>query len=122
MPSRSRILSATGLDAPGNIGAGTSAFATASLDLPLDKLVWKGLRLKANGTLRRTQVNDPIDGHSRPFSGFYPAWGWDGELGRGAGQPRFGVAGPVGGRAGEGGRAATERHCAGDPRIDGRVT
>ncbi len=86
-----RILTANGLDAPGNIGSGTNAFASASLDLPLDKLVWKGLRLKASGTLRRTQVNDPIDGRPRAFSGYYPAWEWDVQLRRDAGKLAYGV-------------------------------
>lgn len=86
-----RILTDKGFDAPGNIGTGTNRFATASFDLPLDSLLWKGLRLKASGTVRRTQVNDPIDGKARRFSGFYPAWEWDVQLRRDAGKWAYGV-------------------------------
>ena len=85
-----RILTDDGFDAPGNIGSGTSAFATASLDLPLDTLVWKGLRLKTSGTVRRTRVNDPIDGRPRKFSTFSPAWEWDLQLRRDAGKLAYG--------------------------------
>lgn len=85
-----RILTDDGFDAPGNIGSGTSSFATFSLDLPLDTLVWKGLRLKTSGTVRRTRVNDPIDGRSRKFSTFSPAWEWDFQLRRDAGKLAYG--------------------------------
>ena len=86
-----RILTDDGFDAPGNIGTGTNRFATVSLDLPLDSLLWKGLRLKASGTLRKTRVNDPIDGQPRRFSGYYPAWEWDVQLRRDAGKWAYGV-------------------------------
>lgn len=85
-----RILTEEGFDAPGNIGTGTLSFATASLDLPLDTL-WKGLRVKGSGTVRRTEVEDPIDGETRSFSGFYPAWQWDFQLRRDAGKFAYGV-------------------------------
>ena len=48
-------------DAPGNIGTGKQAFATLTVDAPLGKL-WKGLRVKFNGTIQRTRVDDPISG------------------------------------------------------------
>ena len=86
-----RILTDDGFDAPGNIGAGTNRFATASFDLPLDSLLWKGLRLKASGTVRKTRVNDPINGQPRRFSGFNPAWEWDVQLRRDAGKWAYGV-------------------------------
>ena len=85
-----RILTDDGFDAPGNIGSATSAFATASLDLPLDSLVWKGVRLKASGTVRHMRVNDPIDGRPRRFSSFTPLWEWDLQLRRDAGKLAYG--------------------------------
>src|SRR4029450_9609649 len=62
-------------DAPGNIGKGTHAFATLTVHAPLGAL-WKGLRVKLNGTVRRTRVEDPISGLKRNFTGFYPDWEW----------------------------------------------
>lgn len=64
-----------GFDAPGNIGIGKHAFATLNIDAPLSRL-WSGLRVKANGTIRRTRVKDPISGSARNFTGFYPNWEW----------------------------------------------
>ena len=64
-------------DAPGNIGTGKRYFAALTLDAPLTKLGLKGARLKLNGQLERTRVEDPISGEKRNFSGFFPDWQWE---------------------------------------------
>ena len=61
---------------PGNLGTGKRYFATLTLDAPLGRL-WKGLRIKFDGTLQRTRVDDPITHEPRNFSGFFPTWQWD---------------------------------------------
>ena len=66
-----------GFDAPGNLGTGKRYFARLTLDAPLAKLGLKGMRLKFNGQLQRTRVEDPIDGEMRNFSGFFPDWEWN---------------------------------------------
>ncbi|GAA4718928.1 TonB-dependent receptor [Sphingomonas lutea] len=76
-------------DAPGNIGTGKLMFATLSVDAPLGQL-WKGLRLKADGTLRRTRVEDPISGEMRNFSDFFPDWQWNVEMRRDSGPWSYG--------------------------------
>ena len=76
-------------DAPGNIGSGKHAFARLTLDAPLGGL-WKGLRVKANGTVRRTRVKDPINGQMRNFSDFFPDWEWNVDVRRDAGAFSYG--------------------------------
>ncbi len=61
-----------GFDAPGNLGTGKHYFASLNIDAPLARLGLKGARLKLNGQLQRTRVDDPIDGKARDFSGFSP--------------------------------------------------
>ncbi|RIX31629.1 outer membrane beta-barrel protein [Sphingomonas edaphi] len=65
-----------GFDAPGNLGTGKRYFARLTLDAPLTKLGLKGVRVKFNGQLQRTRVEDPISGRNRNFSGFFPDWEW----------------------------------------------
>lgn len=68
--------SGNGFDAPGNIGTGKLYFAKLTLDAPLAKIGLKGMRIRANGQLQRTRVEDPIDGELRNFSDFFPDWNW----------------------------------------------
>jgi hypothetical protein len=79
-----------GFDAPGNIGTGNRRFARLTVDAPLGRL-WSGLRVKLNGQLQRTRVEDPISGEKRNFSGFYPDWEWQGEARRDAGAFSYGL-------------------------------
>jgi len=65
-----------GFDAPGNIGTGKQYFAKLTLDAPLGKIGLKGMRLKFDGQLQRTRVEDPISGEMRNFSDFFPDWEW----------------------------------------------
>jgi hypothetical protein len=66
-----------GFDAPGNIGTGKQYFAELTLDAPLGKIGLKGMRLKFEGQLQRTRVQDPISGKMRNFSGDrFPDWDW----------------------------------------------
>jgi hypothetical protein len=76
-------------DAPGNLGVGRRDFAQLTVDLPLSRL-WSGLRVKADGTLQRTRVDDPIDGKARKWSGFYPTWQWNVDVRRDAGKWSYG--------------------------------
>jgi hypothetical protein len=76
-------------DAPGNIGSGNHAFATLTVDAPLGQL-WSGLRVKANATVRRTRVEDPINGKMRNFSDFFPDWEWNVDVRRDAGAFSYG--------------------------------
>ena len=85
-----RILT-EGFDAPGNIGTGTRVFVALALDAPLDRLGIKGARLKLNGQLQRTRVDDPISGETRNFSGFFPDWQWSAELRRDVGKFAYGT-------------------------------
>jgi len=55
-----------------------------TLDAPLGRL-WKGLRVKFDGTLQRTRVDDPITHDPRNFSGFFPTWQWELNIRRDAG-------------------------------------
>ncbi|HXG99534.1 MAG TPA: outer membrane beta-barrel protein [Sphingomicrobium sp.] len=80
-----------GFDAPGNIGTGRRAFARLSIDAPLGSLGLTGTRLKINGQIQRTRVEDPLTGEMRNFSGFYPDWNWDVELRRDAGKFSYGM-------------------------------
>ena len=76
-------------DAPGNIGTGKHAFATLTVDAPLARL-WKGLRVKFEGTLRRTRVEDPISGEMRNFTDFFPDWQWNVDVRRDIGAWSYG--------------------------------
>jgi hypothetical protein len=78
-------------DAPGNIGTGKHLFATLNIDAPLGRF-WKGLRVKFNGTVRRTRVEDPIDGEKRNFSDFYPNWQWNLDVRRDSGPLSYGFS------------------------------
>jgi hypothetical protein len=84
------ILTPEGFSAPGNLGTGTRQFASAQLDAPLETIGFKGVRLKLNGRLQRTQVEDPISGDERRWSGFFPNWEWGVELRRDAGAWSYG--------------------------------
>ncbi len=86
-----RILTPEGFDAPGNIGTGTRAFVALALDAPLDRLGIKGVRVKLNGQLQRTRVEDPISGDTRNFTGFFPDWQWNIEARRDIGKVAYGV-------------------------------
>ena len=66
-----------GFDAPGNLGTGKRYFAQLTIDAPLAKLGLKGVRVKANGQLQRTRVDDPITGEPRNWSDFFPDWEWN---------------------------------------------
>jgi hypothetical protein len=76
-------------DAPGNLGKGKHAFATLTVDAPLGR-VWSGLRLKFNGTVRRTRVEDPISHEMRNFSDFFPDWEWSFDVRRDTGPWSYG--------------------------------
>ncbi len=76
-------------DAPGNIGTGERSFARLTLDAPLGRL-WTGLRVKFEGQLQRTRVDDPISGDPRNFSGFYPDWRWSVDARRDSGPFSYG--------------------------------
>lgn len=78
-----------GFDAPGNIGTGRRAFARLTVDAPLSSL-WKGLRIRANASVQRTRVEDPITGEKRNFSGLYPDWDWEVDVRRDAGKLTYG--------------------------------
>ena len=86
-----RILTEEGFDAPGNIGTGTRAFVALAADAPLDRLGIKGGRLKLNGQLQRTRVEDPISGGKRGFSGVYPSWEWSAEYRQDIGKFAYGA-------------------------------
>ena len=71
--SATRSIPTTGcFDAPGNLGTGKRYFATLTLDAPLAKIGLKGLRVKFDGTLQRTRVDDPITGEPRNWSRLLP--------------------------------------------------
>ena len=76
-------------DAPGNLGTGRHAFAQLTVDAPLGR-VWKGLRVRFNGTVRRTRVTDPISGEKRNFSDFFPDWEWNVDVRRDVGAFSYG--------------------------------
>jgi len=83
--------SGQGFDAPGNLGTGKRYFAQLTVDAPLGR-VWSGLRVKANGMVQRTRVEDPISGKMRNFSGFYASWEWFTEVRRDVGAFSYGFA------------------------------
>jgi hypothetical protein len=64
-------------DAPGNLGTGKRYFARLTLDAPLAKLGLNGVRLKFDGQVQRTRVEDPISGKMRNWSGEYMDWTWE---------------------------------------------
>ena len=84
------ILTPEGFSAPGNIGTGTRRFASAQFDAPLDKLGLKGVRLKLNGLVQRTEVRDPISGQIRRWSGYFPKWEAGAEIRRDVGAWSYG--------------------------------
>ena len=86
-----RILTEEGFDAPGNIGSGTRAFVALAADAPLDRLGIKGGRLKLNGQLQKTRVEDPISGGTREFSGVFPSWEWSAEYRQDIGKFAYGT-------------------------------
>lgn len=59
-------------DAPGNLGDGTRREAILNVTLPLDGLGVRGGQLKGQGTLRESEVDDPLTGRTREISGFRP--------------------------------------------------
>jgi hypothetical protein len=77
-------------DAPGNIGTGKRYFAQLTLDAPLTRLGLKGVRVKFDGRLQRTRVEDPINGRMRNFSGEFPDWNWTIDVRRDAGNFSYG--------------------------------
>jgi hypothetical protein len=77
-------------DAPGNIGAGKRYFAKLTLDAPLTRLGLKGVRVKFDGELQRTRVEDPINGRMRNFTGDFPDWNWTIDVRRDAGKFSYG--------------------------------
>lgn len=86
-----RILTEEGGDAPGNIGTGRRMFVALAVDAPLDRFGIKGARLKLNGQLQRTRVDDPISGETRNFTGFFPDWQWSAEFRRDVGKWAYGT-------------------------------
>ncbi|HEV2593622.1 MAG TPA: hypothetical protein VGU01_00285, partial [Sphingomicrobium sp.] len=80
-----------GLDSPGNLGLGRRYFGELTVDTPIDA-VWKGLRVKFDGTWQHTSVKDPVDGHSRKWSGYYPGWQWNLDVRRDAGRWSYGIS------------------------------
>jgi hypothetical protein len=80
-----------GFDSPGNLGTGRRYYAALTIDAPLNHL-WAGLRTKFTATLQRTQVDDPITGKLRKFSGYYPDWQWELDVRRDRGPLSFGFS------------------------------
>ena len=78
-----------GFDSPGNLGTGRRYYAELTADAPLDRL-WKGLHVKFDGTIQHTDVKDPVDGHPRKWSGYYPNWQWSLDIRRDSGRWSFG--------------------------------
>jgi len=79
-------------DAPGNLGTGKRMFADFNLDAPLGKFGLSGVRWKAQLTLQRTRVEDPISHEQRRWTDFWPAWQWYTELRRDHGAFSYGFA------------------------------
>ena len=86
-----RILTEDGFDAPGNIGTGTRMFVALAADARLDRFGIKGGRLKLNGQLQKTRVEDPISGGTREFSGVFPSWEWSAEYRQDSGKFAYGT-------------------------------
>ena len=79
-------------DAPGNLGTGRRYFADFNLDAPLSKFGLSGVRWKAQVTLQRTRVEDPIWHTQRRWTDFWPNWQWYTELRRDQGDFSYGIA------------------------------
>ena len=79
-----------GFDAPGNIGSGRRYFAQLTLDAPLGGIGLQGVRVKFDGQIQRTRVEDPINGRMRNFTGDYPDWNWRIDVRRDAGKFSYG--------------------------------
>ena len=82
-------------DAPGNIGTGKRQFVDINVDAPLSKLGLAGVRWKAEVTLNRTRVEDPIWHTQRRWTdnnANWPWFTWYTELRRDAGPLSYGVA------------------------------
>jgi hypothetical protein len=79
-------------DAPGNLGTGRRAFVDINVDAPLAKLGLDGVRWKAELTLQRTRVEDPIWHSQRRWSDFYPWFNWYTELRRDHGAFSYGIS------------------------------
>lgn len=79
-------------DAPGNLGTGRRRFLDLNLDAPLSKLGFSGVRWKAQVTLQRTSVEDPIWHTKRRWTDFWPNWQWYTELRRDHGAFSYGAA------------------------------
>jgi hypothetical protein len=84
------ILTPEGFSAPGNLGTGTRRFASAQFDGALEDLGLKGVRLKLNALVQRTEIRDPVSGEERRWSGFFPNWEWGVEVRRDAGDWSYG--------------------------------
>lgn len=77
-------------DSPGNLGTGRQLFAHLTVDAPLSTF-WAGFRVKFDGVIRRTRVEDPIDHRLRRFTGFFPDWEWNVDLRRDSGAFSYGL-------------------------------
>ncbi len=64
-------------DAVGNIGQGKRTTVRAELTAPLDRLGLNGMELRADLTILRSRVTDPITGEKRPISDDKP---FEGEI------------------------------------------
>lgn len=96
---------ADGSFGPGNIDGGHQYSLEADLTWVLDELVTPGLRLGLQGGLIETELEDPITGENRPFSGstewYYDVefrydlpdtpWAFEGEIEQGRPYPSFRV-------------------------------
>ena len=96
---------ADGTFGPGNISGGEQYSLEADLTWVLDKLVTPGLRLGLQGGVFESNLDDPITGESRAFSGntrwFYDVefrydlpktpWAFEGEIEQSASHPAFRV-------------------------------
>lgn len=79
-------------DAPGNLGTGRRAFLDFNLDAPLGKFGLSGVRWKAQVTLQRTRVEDPISHENRRWTDFWPNWQWYTEIRRDSSAFSYGFA------------------------------
>lgn len=61
-----------GFDATGNIGNGTRNTLSGSMTLPFDKLGIRNARLRANGSIVRSRVTDPLTGERRRYANEIP--------------------------------------------------
>ncbi|HET7317348.1 MAG TPA: outer membrane beta-barrel protein [Sphingomicrobium sp.] len=79
-------------DAPGNLGTGRRAFVDLNLDAPLTSFGLSGVRWKAQLTLQRTRVEDPIWHTQRRWTDYWPSFEWYTELRRDHGAFSYGIA------------------------------